>query len=112
MAGQCDVRKIRAEVRGPEKNHSRLKETSTTGQCGEGEYLRRHSRHVAFVAQRSAVTLTTSNWSAEKRMWTKKKWRQQEPPGSSSMGSAGSKSQEGEMKKSRKDPEAFFCGLL
>ena len=37
MAGQCEVRKIRAEVRGPEKNHSRLKETSTTGQCGEGE---------------------------------------------------------------------------
>lgn len=27
---------------------------------------------MAFVAQRSAVTLTTSNWYAEKRMFTKK----------------------------------------
>ena len=37
MAEQREVRKIRAEMREPEKNHSRLKETSTTGQCGEGE---------------------------------------------------------------------------
>lgn len=65
---------------------------------------------MAFVAQKSAVTLTTSNWYAEKRMFTKKKWRQQEHPGSSSVGSAGRKSQEGEM-KSRKGPEASY-GLL
>lgn len=66
---------------------------------------------MAFVVQRSAVTLTTSNWYAEKRMFTKKKkWRQQEHPGSSSVGSAGRKSQEGEM-KSRKGLEASY-GLL